>query len=34
VSDDGVELDVDGQIETISFVDLAPGKIVLEFSRP
>lgn len=34
VTDDGVEIDVDGDVETISFPDLAPGKIVLEFSRP
>jgi ribosome maturation factor RimP len=34
VSDDGVVLEVDGQHETVSFGELAPGKVVLEFSRP
>jgi ribosome maturation factor RimP len=34
VSDDGVVIEVKGQAATISFADLGPGKIVLEFSRP
>jgi ribosome maturation factor RimP len=34
VTDDGVEIEVNGAVETISFADLGPGKIVLEFSRP
>jgi len=33
VTDDGVILDVDGDVETISFDDLPDGHIVLEFSR-
>jgi ribosome maturation factor RimP len=34
VTDDGVVIDVGGRLETIRFADLAPGKVVLEFSRP
>jgi hypothetical protein len=33
VTDDGVVIDVNGDIETISFEELPPGHIVLEFSR-
>jgi ribosome maturation factor RimP len=33
VTDDGVDIEVNGEIETISFEEAAPGKIVVEFSR-
>jgi ribosome maturation factor RimP len=33
VTDDGVVIDVAGEVETISFADLPAGHIVLEFSR-
>jgi ribosome maturation factor RimP len=33
VTDDGVVIEVDGQVETIGFTELPVGHIVLEFSR-
>jgi ribosome maturation factor RimP len=33
VTDDGVTIEVKGEVETISFEQLPPGHIVLEFSR-
>jgi preprotein translocase subunit YajC len=33
VTDDGVDIEVNGEIETISFEEAAPGTIVVEFSR-
>jgi ribosome maturation factor RimP len=33
VTDDGVTIEDNGEVETISFQDASPGKIVLEFSR-
>ncbi|HTR69882.1 MAG TPA: ribosome maturation factor RimP [Mycobacteriales bacterium] len=32
VSDDGVAIEVKGAVETVSFTDLGPGTIVVEFS--
>jgi ribosome maturation factor RimP len=33
VTDDGVSIEVNGEVETISFPDLGEGRVVLEFTR-
>jgi ribosome maturation factor RimP len=33
VTDDGVEIEVDGEVETIAFAELPPGRVIVEFRR-
>jgi ribosome maturation factor RimP len=33
VTDDGVEIEDDGEVETVSFTDLPPGRVIVEFGR-